>query len=211
MLRIVKKEVDPGMLAAAVPGFDARYAKVAAEYGPFLEACGASRAVFEPYLMLHYAGDEATAKLALEDVIRITAGDPRRVDIFHHAAHAWNHLFYWHSMRPDGGGVPPGTLGQQIAEAFCGFPAFKRALTTAAASLCGSGWVWLVVEQGTLKVTTTRDAETPLVYGQRPLLTIDVWEHAYDLDYQGRRADYITAFLEHLVHWDFVAANLAQA
>jgi len=114
-------------------------------------------------------------------------------------------------MRPDGGGVPAGTLGQQIAEAFCGFTAFKHALTTAASGLCGSGWVWLVVEHGTLKVTATRDAETPLVYGQRPLLTIDVWEHAYDLDYQSRRADYITAFLEHLVHWDFVAANLAQA
>ena len=153
----------------------------------------------------------ALADMTLEDVIRTTAGDPRHVEIFNNAAQAWNHMFYWHSMRPGGGGVPAGTLRQQIEEAFCGLTAFKNALMTAATTLCGSGWVWLVVDRGTLKVRATSDAVTPFVYGQIPLFTIDVWEHAYDLDYQSRRADYITAFLEHLVHWDFVAENLAKA
>jgi Fe-Mn family superoxide dismutase len=98
-----------------------------------------------------------------------------------------------------------------MAEACCGLLAFARALTTTAASLGGSGWVWLVVEHGMLNVTATRDAETPLVYGQRPLVTIDAWAHASDLDAQTCRADDMTAFLEYLVHWDGVPANLAHA
>jgi superoxide dismutase, Fe-Mn family len=149
--------------------------------------------------------------MPLEDVIRTTAGDPTRVDIFNHAAQVWNHTFYWHSMRPGGGGMPHGILAQQLETAFGGFAAFRQAMMTAAATLCGSGWVWLMVGHGTLQVHATRNADTPLVHGHVPLLTLDVWEHAYDLDYQGSRSDYITAVLAHLVNWDFVTTNLARA
>ena len=131
--------------------------------------------------------------------------------IFNNAAQVWNHTFYWHSMKPGGGGAPSGDLAAKIDAAFGSLDGFKDQFKTAAATQFGSGWAWLVAEGGALKITKTGNADTPLVHGQTPLLTCDVWEHAYYLDYQNRRPDYVQTFLDHLVNWDFAAANLAGA
>ena len=132
--------------------------------------------------------------------------------VFNNAAQAWNHDFYWRSMRPGGGGTPSGALRDTIERDFGGLAEFRTAFAKAAAGVFGSGWAWLVVGQdGTLKIATTDDADTPIVRGETPLLTIDVWEHAYYLDYQNRRADYIAAWLESLVNWDFAATNFGSA
>lgn len=147
----------------------------------------------------------------LEGVIRASAGAADKVGVFNNAAQVWNHTFYWHSMKPQGGGTPTGALGAAIDKAFGGFEAFAEAFKTAAATQFGSGWAWLVLDQGTLKVTKTANADTPIAHGQVPLLTIDVWEHAYYLDYQNRRPDYIATFLNHLANWDFAARNLDAA
>ncbi len=149
------------------------------------------------------------ANLSLKDITKTTAGDEKRVAIFNNAAQAWNHSFYWRSMKPNGGGAPTGELAKKIAGAFGSFENFKTAFADAAATHFGSGWAWLVLDGNSLKVTNTGNAFTPIAYGQTPLLTIDVWEHAYYLDYQNRRKDYIAAFLDKLVNWDFVAENLA--
>ena len=147
----------------------------------------------------------------LEGVIRASAGAADKVGVFNNAAQVWNHTFYWYSMKPQGGGTPTGALGAAIDKAFGGFEAFAEAFKTAAATQFGSGWAWLVLDQGTLKVTKTANADTPIAHGQVPLLTIDVWEHAYYLDYQNRRPDYIATFLNHLANWDFAARNLDAA
>jgi Fe-Mn family superoxide dismutase len=113
-------------------------------------------------------------------------------------------------MKPRGGGVPSGSLAKKIESDFGSFDNFKKTFTDAAATQFGSGWAWLVVEAGVLKVVKMGNADTPIVHGQIPLITIDVWEHAYYLDYQNRRADYITAYLDHLVNWDFAAENFSR-
>jgi len=151
------------------------------------------------------------AKLSLEDVIRKTAGDAAKAGVFNNAAQVWNHTFYWQSMKPGGGGAPKGALAEKITKDFGGFDAFKDAFKTAGATQFGSGWAWLVNEKGTLKVTKTPNADLPLVHGQTALLTMDVWEHAYYLDYQNRRPDYISTFLDKLANWDFAEANLLKA
>ena len=137
-----------------------------------------------------------------------TAGDAAKAGIFNNAAQVWNHTFYWHSMKPGGGGAPKGALAEKINKELGGFEKFKEAFKTAGATQFGSGWAWLVSEKGTLKVTKTPNADLPLVHGQVALLTMDVWEHAYYLDYQNKRPDYITTFLDKLVNWDFAEANL---
>jgi Fe-Mn family superoxide dismutase len=147
----------------------------------------------------------------LTEIIKTTAGDGKRVAIFNNAAQTWNHSFFWSCMKPKGGGVPSGELAAKIVGAFGSFENFKKEFTEAAATQFGSGWAWLVGDKGSLKVVKTENAFTPVAYGQTPLLTIDVWEHAYYLDYQNRRKDFITAFMDHLVNWDFVAENLAKA
>lgn len=149
--------------------------------------------------------------MSLEDVIKAVAGDASKAGIFNNAAQAWNHSFYWHCMKPNGGGTPTGALAAKIEADFGSFAAFVDAFKTAGATQFGSGWAWLVLDNGTLKVTKTLNAENPMTAGQVPLLTMDVWEHAYYLDYQNRRPDYIGDFLGKLVNWDFVAANLAAA
>lgn len=150
------------------------------------------------------------AGLALEAVVGRAAG-VRNTALFNNAAQAWNHAFYWKGMKLKGGGVPIGTLAKSLSEAFGSFDGFKEAFTVAAVGQFGSGWAWLVLEGGSLKITSTSNADTPFVHGQKPLLTIDVWEHAYYLDYQNRRKDYVQAFLEHLVNWDFVSDNLEKS
>lgn len=151
------------------------------------------------------------AKLSLEDVIRKTAGDASKATIFNNAAQVWNHTFYWSSMKPSGGGAPKGALADKITKDFGSFDAFKEAFKNAGATQFGSGWAWLVSEKGTLKVTKTPNADLPMVHGQIALLTMDVWEHAYYLDYQNRRPDYITTFLDKLANWDFAEQNLLKA
>lgn len=131
--------------------------------------------------------------------------------LFNNAAQAWNHDFLWHSMTPGGGGAPGGALGAALTRDFGSASAFAEAFTKAATGHFGSGWAWLVLTNGKLAITTTHDADTPLVHDQTPLLTLDVWEHAYYLDYQNARPDYVAAFLKALINWDFAAANFAKA
>ncbi len=144
----------------------------------------------------------------LDAIIRATAGDADNVAIFNNAAQAWNHGFYWHSMKPGGGGAPGGELGRRLERDFGGYEAFAEAFTAAATGQFGSGWAWLVQDRDGLKVVSTGNAETPLTTAATPLLTLDVWEHAYYLDYQNRRPDYVATFLAELANWDFAAANL---
>lgn len=151
------------------------------------------------------------ANKSLEEIIKATFGDPDKAGIFNNAAQVWNHTFFWESMKPGGGGAPTGPIADKINADFGSYDKFVEAFKTAAATQFGSGWAWLVLDNGTLKVTKTPNAENPLVYGQTPLLTLDVWEHAYYLDYQNRRPDFISAYLEHLVNWDAANARLAAA
>ena len=153
------------------------------------------------------AGTEL-ANLTLEKLIAETSEKPDKAAIFNNAAQTWNHTFYWHSLRPNGGGVPPAALKQKIDASFGNLDACKKELAAAATTQFGSGWAWLVLEGDKLKVVKTGNAETPLTKGAKPLLTIDVWEHAYYLDYQNRRADYVNAVLDELINWDFAADNL---
>jgi Fe-Mn family superoxide dismutase len=146
----------------------------------------------------------------LDEVVKKSAEDPAAKTVFNNAAQAWNHDFYWRSMRPRGGGTPGGALRDAIVRDFGGVPEFRTAFAKAAAGEFGSGWAWLVVGAGrTLKIAATDDADTPIVRGERPLLTIDVWEHAYYLDYQNRRPDYIAAWLDNLVNWEFAEVNFS--
>lgn len=148
------------------------------------------------------------AQMPLERIVRETAGRPGQEALFNNAAQVWNHTFYWNSLSPRGGGKPPAALLQRIEASFGSLDACLRELARAAVGQFASGWAWLVEEGGRLRVVNTPNAETPLTRGQRPLLTIDVWEHAYYLDYQNRRADYVAALLEKLIHWEFAARNL---
>jgi Fe-Mn family superoxide dismutase len=154
------------------------------------------------------AGTEL-ASLSLEKLIAETAGKADKVAIFNNAAQTWNHNFYWRSLRPKGGGEPPAALKQKIEASFGNVDACKRGLAMAATSEFGSGWAWLVQEAGKLKVVKTGNAETPLTGGVKRLLAIDVWEHAYYLDFQNRRADYVNAVLDKLIDWGFAGDNLA--
>ena len=149
------------------------------------------------------------ASLSLEVLISETAGKADKVAVFNNAAQTWNHNFYWRSLRADGGGEPPAALKKRIEEAFGTVDACKKELAAAATAQFGSGWAWLVLEADKLKVVKTGNAGSPRTKGMKPLLTIDVWEHAYYLDYQNRRAEYVDAVLEKLVDWGFAADNLA--
>ncbi len=147
----------------------------------------------------------------LDEIIRDTAENPDKASIFNNAAQAWNHEFYWQSMTPGGGGTPSPDLAKKIEADFGNFDNFKNAFAAAAATQFGSGWAWLVMEKGSLKISKTSNADTPLAHNQVPILTIDVWEHAYYIDYRNRRKDYIAAYLDHLVNWRFAANNFSNA
>jgi len=150
--------------------------------------------------------------LPLEEIIQVTAKakDKDGVAIFNNAAQIWNHTFFWNSMKPKGGGKPTGVLLEKLEKAFGSYEKFKQAFLDAAAGQFGSGWVWLVAEGDGLKIIKTSNADTPVAHGQKALLTCDVWEHAYYLDYQNRRKDFVTAFLDSLVNWDFAATQLSR-
>jgi Fe-Mn family superoxide dismutase len=146
-------------------------------------------------------------KASLEVIIRDTYEDEKQKPVFNNAAQNWNHTFFWNCMKP-GGGKPSGDLAKQINDAFGDLDGFKTKFKEAATTQFGSGWAWLVVDHGKLAIAKTPNAVNPLTTGQKAVLTCDVWEHAYYLDYQNRRADMVQAFLDNLVNWDFAAKNL---
>ncbi len=148
------------------------------------------------------------AGMELEEIISQVAGKPEKIAIFNNAAQTWNHTFYWKSLSPKGGGEPPAALKQKIEASFGSLDACKKELASAAVTQFGSGWAWLVLAGDNLKVLKTANADLPLTAGLKPLLTIDVWEHAYYLDYQNRRVDYVNAVLEKLINWEFALENL---
>ncbi len=144
------------------------------------------------------------ANLDLEEIIKKVAGDASKAGIFNNAAQVWNHTFYWKCMKPNGGGTPTGAIAQKINADFGSYEKFVEEFKTAGATQFGSGWAWLVLNGDRLQVTKTPNAENPLVQGMKPVLVVDVWEHAYYLDYQNRRPDYLTTFVDKLINWDFV-------
>jgi superoxide dismutase, Fe-Mn family len=150
------------------------------------------------------------ADMPLESIIKATARQSDHTAIFNNAAQAWNHTFYWKSLKPQGGGEPPAELKRMMEASFGGVDQCKKELSTAAVGQFGSGWAWLIQDGDKLKVVKTGNANTPLAEGQKPLLTIDVWEHAYYLDYQNRRVDHVNALLDKLANWDFAADNLGK-
>jgi Fe-Mn family superoxide dismutase len=151
------------------------------------------------------------ADLPLEQVIKETAKGEENRKIFNNAAQAWNHTFFWNCLKPKGGGKPSGKLASRIDSDLGGYDAFREKFSTAAVDCFGSGWAWLVDRDGKLDVVATSNAGTPLTTGATPLLTIDVWEHAYYLDYQNRRPDFTHAVIDKLLNWDFAAQCLERA
>lgn len=149
------------------------------------------------------------ASKSLEEIILESAGDSSKAGIFNNAAQVWNHTFFWHSMTPNGGGKPTGAIAKKIDEAFGSYDKFAEEFKAAGAGQFGSGWVWLVEDGGKLAIMKTPNAELPMTKGKKALITCDVWEHAYYLDYQNRRPDFLTAFLDKLVNWEFAEKNLA--
>ena len=145
---------------------------------------------------------------SLEEIILQTAKDDSKAGIFNNAAQVWNHTFFWSSMSAKGGGEPSPALAQKLEAAFGSVAAFKEQFKQAGATQFGSGWAWLVEEAGALKIVKTPNAMTPMVQGQKALVTCDVWEHAYYLDYQNRRPDFLQVFLDHLIDWSFVEKNM---
>ena len=148
--------------------------------------------------------------LSLEEVIKKSWSE-KNMGVFNNAAQIWNHTFYWHSMAPNGGGKPSGAIAEAIDASFGSYDKFVEEFKAAGAGQFGSGWAWLVKNGDKLEVRKTLNAENPITDGATPLLTMDVWEHAYYLDYQNRRPDYISTFLDELVNWEFVNQNLASA
>lgn len=150
------------------------------------------------------------AKLPLKDIIQNSQGIKELIPTYNNAAQLFNHNFYWQSMKPNGGGKPQGKILQAIEQSFGTYNNFVKIFSESASSLFGSGWTWLVKEGDQLKVINTGNADTPVAMGTVPLLTLDIWEHAYYLDYQNRRSDYIRAFMDHLINWDFAGENFEQ-
>ncbi|MFY1826823.1 superoxide dismutase [Myxococcus fulvus] len=146
---------------------------------------------------------KAEASKSLEEIILSSDGG-----VFNNAAQVWNHTFFWNCMKPKGGGLPTGELLAAINRDFGSFDKFKEEFSTAATTQFGSGWAWLVLDKDKLAITKTSNADLPMKHGQKALLTIDVWEHAYYIDFRNARPKFIETFLTHLVNWDFVADNL---
>jgi Fe-Mn family superoxide dismutase len=147
-------------------------------------------------------------KASLQEIVKRTAGKAEWSSLFDNAAQVFNHNFYWKSMKPGGGGRPSGKIDERIRGSFGDYEKFAEVFANAAASQFGSGWAWLVQDGDALKVVKTANADTPIAKGMIPLITIDVWEHAYYLDYQNLRSDYIKAFVDSLLNWDFAEKNL---
>ena len=147
---------------------------------------------------------------SFEEVIAQTKGRPDDANIFNQVGQAFNHAFFFQSLKPEGGGLPQGRLAQKIDHDFGSFNKFKSKFVAVAKELFGSGWVWLVLDEEDLKIVSTANGDTPAAHGLKPLFVVDVWEHAYYLDYQNQRIDYVKAVLDHLANWDFAASQLAQ-
>ncbi|MEH6488777.1 superoxide dismutase [Hyphomonas oceanitis] len=149
------------------------------------------------------------ADKSLEEIIKVAAADKSKAGLFNNAAQVWNHTFYWHSMTPNGGGKPTGKIADKIESDLGGYDQFVKDFKAAGGGQFGSGWAWLVLKDGKLAITKTPNAETPLTEaGVTPILTMDVWEHAYYLDYQNSRPNYMDAFINKLINWDFANKNL---
>jgi Fe-Mn family superoxide dismutase len=144
----------------------------------------------------------------LADIVQAAAADPAKKGLFNNAAQAWNHAFFWQCMKKGGGGKPTGKIADKINADFGSFEKFVEEFKNTGATLFGSGWAWLTLKDGKLNLVQGANADTPIVHGEKPLLVVDVWEHAYYLDYQNRRPDFLQAFIDHLINWDFVNANL---
>jgi len=151
--------------------------------------------------------DTDLADKSLVEIMKATAGDASKAGVFNNAAQVWNHTFFWNSLSPNGGGAPRGALAQAIEDTFGSLNGFKDAFKTAGLTQFGSGWAWLVSRDGKLEIAKTPNAECPLTSGATPIITCDVWEHAYYLDYQNRRPDFLDTFLNELINWDFASAN----
>ena len=156
-------------------------------------------------LLLEKSGLDAETP---EEVIEMTAGKEKHQDLFNQAAQAYNHDFFWKCLKPQGGGVPTGDLLKMIDSSFGNFDAFKEAFVAKAKGVFGSGWVFLVQDGDKLAILATANADTAIAHDLKPLLTVDVWEHSYYLDYQNKRTEYVEAVLNHLVNWDFVASGI---
>lgn len=153
--------------------------------------------------------DTDLADKSLEEIILAAAKDlPAKQGLFNNAAQVWNHTFFWNCMKKNGGGKPSGKILAKIESDLGGFDKFIEDFRSAATTQFGSGWAWLVLDGGKLKITKTGNADLPLAHGQTALLTVDVWEHAYYLDYQNRRIDFVQAFIDNLIDWEFVEKNL---
>ena len=148
------------------------------------------------------------ASETLENIIKATVNDADKAGIFNNAAQVWNHSFYWQSMKPNGGGVPSGDIAEKIIADFGSHDNFISQFKNAGLTQFGSGWAWLVLKNNKLEIMKTSNADTPIAHGIKPLLTVDVWEHAYYLDYQNGRGNYLDAFVNNLINWEFVNANL---
>jgi superoxide dismutase, Fe-Mn family len=144
----------------------------------------------------------------LEVIVLITTDDSTKSAIFNNAAQVWNHTFYWHSLTPNGGGAPNGAIAPMINEAFGSYENFAKLFKEAALGQFGSGWAWLILENGKLAILKTSNADTPIAYGKKALLCIDVWEHAYYLDYKNARAEYVDNVISNLLNWEFANKNL---
>ncbi|MBD1927958.1 superoxide dismutase [Trichocoleus sp. FACHB-90] len=186
-----------------------------------LESSGMSARTLEFHYGKHHAAyvntlnnlvkDTELADKSLEEIIKATYKASDKAAIFNNAAQVWNHTFYWNGIKPNGGGNPSGELAEKINASFGSLDKFKEEFKTAGGTQFGSGWAWLIKDGDTLKVAKSPNAENPIAYGQTPLLTMDVWEHAYYLDYQNSRPNFMQNFVDHLINWDFVAQNLSAA
>ncbi|HOV85670.1 MAG TPA: superoxide dismutase [Syntrophobacteraceae bacterium] len=154
--------------------------------------------------------DTGLAGLSFKEIMKKTYGSKDKAAVFNNAAQAWNHEFFWNSLKP-GGSKPEGEILKQIEASFGSLDNFKQEFLQVAVGRFGSGWAWLTADGKKLKVSSTSNADNPVVQGQRALLTIDVWEHAYYLDYQNRRADYVKTLIDQVLNWEFAAANLQKA
>lgn len=152
--------------------------------------------------------DTELANASLDEIIRIASGNPAKTALFNNAAQVWNHTFYWNSLKPGGGGLPFGAIALKINENFGSYESFAKELKEAALGQFGSGWAWLIMENNKLSILKTSNADTPIAHGKKPLLCIDVWEHAYYLDYKNARAEYVDNVINHLINWDFANLNL---
>ncbi|MFH2063632.1 MAG: superoxide dismutase [Pseudomonadota bacterium] len=166
----------------------------------------------------HYAGYVSRAdqllqtcrikEKTLEGVVRAASASPQNRAMFANAAQAWNHAFFWKCLKPEGNEPPQGRLKQMIDDSFGNMDACKAMLVESAGTIVGSGWIWIIQAGDDLKIITTANADTPIAHGEKPIFAIDVWEHAYYLDYQNKRAEYVAAILDHIVNWEFVASRL---